>query len=114
MAFLSQLKEDHNEYRRSQQLSLFQWDSALETLAQTQLQHIQSTKQIQHGHVPTQGLQNIVSGKRNLLKPNVALKLWLGHQGHARPIQHPSFQKLGCSFHDDSNNNITILCNYSP
>ena len=113
MAFLSQLMDDHNEYRRSQQLSLFQWDSTLETLAQTQLQNILSTNRIQHGHVPAHGLQNIVSGKRNLFKKNVALKLWLGDQGHARPIQDPSFQKIGCSFHEDSNKNVNLVCNYS-
>lgn len=114
MAFLSQLLEDHNEYRQSKQLSHFQWDPFLETLAEKQIQEIIVTKKVQHGNLPSKGLQNIVSGKRNLFKKNVALQLWLGDQGHAKPVQEISFQKLGCSFHEDSNKNVTIVCNYSP
>lgn len=111
--FGEQLLADHNEYRQSKQLESFSWCPTLQTQAETQLSQILAQRSLHHGHVPSNGLQNIASGKRNLYKPGVVVRLWLSDQGHAAPILETSFHKLGAAVHEDSDKNVIIVCNYS-
>lgn len=103
------LLQDHNRYRKYPVV----WCSELEALAHRQLTECWTTKKIQHGNVPPKGFQNIASGKKNLLKPEVVLRMWLADAGHAKPIQDPRIKKIGSAYDIDAENNVIVVCNYS-
>ena len=111
-SILTQFLEDHNEQRTSRNLSSLRYSSELERLAQSQLDEILRTKKVQHGRQPEKGLQNIANGKKNLLKPGVCVRLWMGDEGHKRPILEPSFTHLGIAYSLDPDNNVIVIGNY--
>jgi len=108
-----QLLNDHNKERQRQGLVEFRWNPNLEQLAKKQIEEIRQKGRVHHGNVPSSGLQNIANGKKNLLKPDVPIRLWLSDSGHKAPIIKKDFRYIGGWFSRDQENNVVIVCNYS-
>jgi uncharacterized protein YkwD len=112
--FENQLLADHNEIRKKQALPLFKIDNELTNLAKEHLYVLLKYKHVYHGNIPKNGLQNIASGKKNLLKPNVAVNLWMNHEPHTIPIIKKEFVKIGIGYHHHiESNDVILVVNYS-
>lgn len=101
----------HNTIRKSLSLSLLLWDDQLEKDTLIHVHKMMDTKNFFH-MVSLPFLQNIASGKKNLVeKPHKSIDLWMT-DNHKLPIIDPNTKKIGASYSRNSNNDVYISCNY--
>jgi len=105
--------KNHNEVRQKYQLHPLKMDGNLTRYAWVHIQELLDNQSVYHGNIPEKSLQNIASGKKNLLKENVCVNLWINDPAHRAPIINKMFTKIGFAHHIDNDNNVIIVCNYS-
>lgn len=110
--FYKMILNNHNNVNERKNCKLV-YSEELEKLAKKHIDELIAKKQIYHGNLPNNGLQNIASGKKNLLKDNVCVNLWMGDLGHRNPIVNSQFKKFGVAMTINSNNDVIIVANYS-